>query len=51
MATDWDKLQKLRRDFPKAKFALDQVSRQRRKQPTNPYLLVKSFSSIKIDLV
>ncbi|KAF2710504.1 hypothetical protein K504DRAFT_490616 [Pleomassaria siparia CBS 279.74] len=40
MATDWDKLTKLRREHPKAKFALSEVGRQRKKQPMNPFLMV-----------
>lgn len=48
MATDWEKLSKLRRDYPKAKFAFSEVTRQRKKQPTNPYLLVIALLCIKI---
>jgi N-terminal acetyltransferase B complex non-catalytic subunit len=50
MATDWDKLQKLKRDHPKAKFAGKEISRQRKKQPTNPYLLVTTLSFFEYDL-
>jgi N-terminal acetyltransferase B complex non-catalytic subunit len=51
MATDWDKLQKLKRDHPKAKFASKEISRQRKKQPTNPYLLVTILPSLEHNLV
>jgi hypothetical protein len=50
MATDWDKLQKLKRDHPKAKFASKEISRQRKKQPTNPYLLVTTLPFLKYNM-
>ena len=38
----WDKLSKAQRDYPKPKFATDVVNKALKKQPNNPYLLVRS---------
>jgi N-terminal acetyltransferase B complex non-catalytic subunit len=40
MALNWEKLQKLQRDYPKPKFAEKEITRQLKKKPKDPYLLV-----------
>ncbi|KAF2474751.1 uncharacterized protein BDR25DRAFT_111755 [Lindgomyces ingoldianus] len=39
MALNWEKLNKLRRDYPKPKFALAEIGRQLKKRHNDPYLL------------
>jgi hypothetical protein len=39
----FDKLCKAQRDYPKPKFATAVVDKALKKQPNNPYLLVKFF--------
>lgn len=48
MALNWDKLSKLRRDYAKPKFAFGEVTRQLKKKPNDPYLLVK-FSTLLLE--
>jgi hypothetical protein len=39
----WDKLCKVQRDYPKAKFADSFVQKSLKKSPKNPFLLVSNF--------
>jgi N-terminal acetyltransferase B complex non-catalytic subunit len=50
MALNWDKLSKLRRDYAKPKFAFGEVTRQVKKKPNDPYLLVKS-SALRLQIL
>ena len=45
MAFNWDKLVKAQRDFPKPKFALDNISRHLKKRPSDPYVLVSEYTN------
>jgi hypothetical protein len=40
MALNWDKLSKLQRDHTKPKFAQQEIARQLKRRPNDPYLLV-----------
>jgi hypothetical protein len=40
MALNWDRFQRLRRENPIPKFALDKASKSLKKSPTDPYLQV-----------